>query len=273
MNKLCQRIQICNFFRKTTIVAIVCVSNFANAQIVDLLTPIDDSAAGVAEERNQHFVNHSKYWSKRTNLVRVNWAVLFDEASEVIRLQLFPDTTVLAKVERVQVLHGGNEIVWEGSITKPSVDRASLLSEGASQHEIDDFVNRVSKVKISGAKVVFDPRARRKYQYFDPAVSEAERNPIAGRNFQSAFEVSASFFLIDPSNPRNPPRQYAIRPFDQEPDFHIVSEVDHSKMYTPEMYDHDRPASEIEKESAYKEYMQTLGEDPKTRSARPEGNQ
>ena len=223
----------------------------------EFLVPISSDEEQTLAQRNDYFLKKHGYIAKRQQIVRVDAGLLTEADS--FRITFFEDAAITVRVKDVDIVHEGKAIRWTGEIIDPDLSAARLIDDGVDSDEAKVAAAELSKISIGAYQVALDQNQRRKYQIRSNRFDDIVKRRVAG---SIDYDVSETFGVyFDELNPNRYSR-FRLIPFDQEPGYHLLIEVDRDKIVPARPHSGIEDAENARKRIEYQQFLDSLGPDP-----------
>lgn len=259
-----------------SVVAIVLIlPSISFAEPAELLTVVTGEEEQRVLAANQYFIKKDGYFAKRYRIVRVNTDLLLG-SEEALNISLFDDVSIPIVRQEISVRNGGVNFTWRGRYASvPTPNEFASINPDMSLKLAERVYVSLFEIRINGSQYVFDK---------DPANAEGvagmRQDPATGRliyeterlaqKLKEGTIVYGVFVNLRPLIPETI-RQgqkplsvgYQIRSLPMDRRYSVVYEQDPDKRlpmgggnYTPTL-------EQAEKLRQYKEFLKSLGDDPR----------
>jgi hypothetical protein len=209
------------------------MTSLAVAGTNELLLPVADSEVMLIEKRNERFLAEHRYFAKRHRIVRIDSKLLLTDGNE-FTITPFPDSTYLVATKDIR--RAPFQSVWSGIAINPSlpIDVFDSLSEEERQGmtvekmkevflgisltvtEYDLNTNTGEIVHAAKRPPMISPGGPN----YEPPAAPAEMNFGAFQGVKGTIDIE----LLG--------GKYKLLPLKNDPEFHIVFEVNEEREIT-----------------------------------------
>lgn len=252
------------------------LSNVAIAEHPELLIPV----IGEEEQRvlaaNQYFIKKGSYFAKRYRIVRVDTDLLLG-SDEALTISLFDDVSIPVVRKEISVRNGGVNFTWRGRYASVpfTPDELASFNPGMSLEHAERLYDSLFEIRIGGTQYVFDK---------DPANAEGvagmRQDPETGRLIYETerlaqklkegtivYGVSLNLLPLIPESIRQGQKplsvEYQIRSLPMDRRYSAVYELDPDKRLPMGDGNYNPTPKQAEKLRQYKEFLESLGDDPR----------
>ena len=230
----------------------------ASAQVQELLMPVTGTDVAEARTKNVYFLKKHLYSARRHRIVRVNVDVL--QSREPFEISLFNNKSITVEPINVEVQGEGAIILWFGKIANPPLSIDEMMSEMGSQKEAQLTHDALYGVTIAAARYEHDEEFDANFTYYTKKENPHQRTrlndsePAADRLF---YGLSANLKASGIGG------RFQLRPLEMGGDFHVLYEIDHSKIVDPGPLDDPENPEMAQKRRDWQEFADSLGPDPR----------
>ena len=265
------------------IATIFFLSDMALAELPELLIPVTGDEKNRVWAANEYFVRKGGYFAKRYRIVRVNTDLLLGKDEE-FTISFFDDVVMPVVRKELSVRNWGVNFTWYGQFASPpfTPEELASLNPNLSSKLAGQMYDSFFGVRIGGTQYVYDT---------DPANAEGvagmRQDPVTGRliyeqeRLAQKLKVGTIVYgvhlslrpLLSASIQQGQQPfsiEYQIRSLPMDRRFSVVYELDPDKRLPMGDGNYTPTPEQAEKLRQYKEFLESLGEDPR-KATRREG--
>lgn len=235
-------------------------SSMSAAAQPELLMNVDPASSIVKEARGYYSYRDHEYFAKpnRYKLVRVNLELL--ESDEPFAISLFDDDVLI--VEKIAARNeSGLYGMWTGTVLSPSPPIEVFLTDGATTQDATEARRRWFTISISSGAV---DRNTATGETRDPQLSFSPDEITETAVVERLFAVEST--IIIPFEITTISGEYHLQPLRENPDYHLLMEIDPSKKLPWFDSEADALKAGPEYKRRYEEQLEhkkSLGPDPR----------
>ena len=216
-------------------------------QLQELLTPVTGRELAEVTAKNAYFLKKHLYGAKRHRIVTADIDVLLSREPFVI--SLFNGDSLTLEPSHNQSYNTGLPIIWTGSISKPYISADQLrVRQHIGKKEAKLRHDAMFGVNIAASRYEYDIESGANFP------TRALRSHSGNSSY---YGMTANIFFP------GAPGIYYLRPVDMGGPYHILVEIDPSKMITPGPLDDPENPERALKLRDLEEFLESLGEDPR----------
>lgn len=236
------------------------------SDLPELFIPVSGQEEQQVRRENQYFLKLHNYFAKRHRIVRVNTGVLFNAPR--FRITFFDDMSI--SVRRDSITYNGESkamFSWTGRMENQPIAPEDFLSRGHPPDRANDAYAAVVEVSIAGSSYVYDPKTGRSSSLASRD-SKTLRPTASVDRSKGQYKIRAIQTEISPLSLST---TFRLKPLETDKRYHVLIETDPAKILSPGI--EGGPRNEAEREfriQQYKQFVESLGPDPRHINNRPE---
>jgi len=248
--------------------SLLCQSLLFSSQLVlaqhnQLFDVVPDDAAGRLILANDYMLKVRRAQSVRVQVIRINEHTLM--VSEPMLIKFFDQDELNLRPVDVRYEMSGLVVKWVGTLTDPPVSVNEMMGDIASEVEARNAHASLFNYSISAGKYIHDSETDVNVGEYSP-IAAYERGGSDKRSQLDADEFLAITMRLDIAGTG---RSYSLEPLDFGGPYHLLSEVDRSKLspassemsgLMPENPEHVRKRAEWDR------FIESLGENPRNKA-------
>lgn len=228
------------------------------AQPRELISAVKGTQLADIRSRNNYFLQKHTYFAKRHRIVEVNGELL--ESDEKFVIPLFGNDSLIVQVLRRDTDDNGSILYWSGTVIEPVIPASDLVSQGMSPEQAELAHANLFGISISAVRFKHEDVTGESYRVSAPSVHagrpESDVNQ-SGPDSNVYYEVATEFIAAKLGV------EYRLASLEMDRRYHVLVEVDDAKRVTEGPFDDPEYPEEGRKRRQYKEFVDSLGPDPR----------
>ena len=224
----------------------------------DVLITVTGSDAAKVDVDSEYFLKKHRYFAKRHRLVRFNGGLL--ESNEEFVIPLFDDESITVAVTSLEISGGGSTILWSGRVTEPSIPIDDLIAQGMTPNQAKSAHSSLFRISFAAIRYEYDEVTRTSKRVGASNNARPVDGSTEGLRVDKTiyYQVDTQFLAAKLG------AEFRLIPLEMSPKYHILIEVDENKRISEGPFDDPENPAEGLKRRQYRDYMESLGPDPRS---------